>query len=70
MGVLGRSRLEASTFSSSSSADWTQGGSERTARCLSLFSALAVMLRLEDASVRGVLDIDCEWLFRTGGRPS
>jgi hypothetical protein len=51
---------------SSSSADWTQGGSERTARCLSLFSALTLVLRLEDASVRGVLDIDCEWLLRTG----
>lgn len=65
VGVRGRRKLVASTLSSSS-ADWTQGGSERTARCLSLFSALAVMLRLEDASVRGVLEMDCEWLLRTG----
>jgi hypothetical protein len=28
------------------------------------------MLRLEDASVRGVLDIDCEWLFRAAAPSS
>lgn len=36
-------------------------GSVRAARCLSLFSALKV--RLEDASVWGVLDTDWLWLF-------
>ena len=68
MGVRGRRKAVASMpSSSSSSADWTQGGSERAARCLSLFSALVVVLRCEDASVRGVLDMECEWLFLLGG---
>lgn len=65
VGVLGR-RKEVASASSSSSADWTQGGSERTARWRSLFSALAVRLRFEDARVRGVLEMEYDWLFRAG----
>ena len=57
MGVRGRRNEVASTLSSSS-ADWTQGGRERTARCRSRLSALAVRLRFDDASVRGVLEME------------
>jgi hypothetical protein len=38
-------------------------GSVRALRCLSLFSALALRVRLDDASVWGVLDTDWLWLF-------
>lgn len=65
VGVRGRRNEVASASSSSSSGDWTQGGRERTARCLSRLSALAVRLRLEDARVRGVLEMECDWLLRT-----
>jgi hypothetical protein len=41
-GVRGKRKELASASSSSSSAVCTHGGSDRTARCFSLFSALAL----------------------------
>lgn len=67
MGVRGSSS-EVTSAISSSSADWTHGGRERTARWRSRLSAAVELVPLEDARVSGVLETLWLWLLRAAAR--